>query len=279
MILLDGKKLRDNVLDDLKTRIVQLGKTLTLSIVFVGDDFDTKKFIEQKKNVGEKLGVEVRLHHFLEGIRKEELMDQVRNISRDCDGIIVQLKLPGIDREQDVLDCIPPEKDVDVLSVSAIGDFRHERSEVWPPIVAAVKNFFDEYKIDYIPSHFVLVGGGKLVGGALDTWLKRKDVDIGRTIITKSTLHPERFIKEADILITGVPYKARFITGDMVKDGVVIIDAGIVKEGDTIVGNVDFESVGKKASFITPVPGGIGPLMVAMVYKNLVILTERRMRH
>lgn len=274
MVLLDGKKISEEILGDLGKRIVLLPQALRLAIVFVGNDAATENFIVQKKKVGERTGVDVVVHRFKEGITKEELVDKVRFLAEKYDGIIVQLPIPGIDNEQDVLDAIPISKDVDVLSVEAVGNFRHMRGGVWPPIAATVKTLLDYYHIDYTDKHIVLVGGGKLIGSALNTWFKRKDVDVGHTIITKHTLYPERFIREGDIVIAGVPGRPKFITADMIREGAIVIDAGIVKVDGKIAGNVDFDSVSKKASYITPVPGGIGPVMVAMVYQNLYTLSQ-----
>lgn len=288
MILLDGKKLAEEILSDVTKRMAKLQRKAKLVIFFVESgeeevDTPTLNFIRQKKHSGEKVGADVEIRKF-GYISKEDLEKEVDKAGKDAaiDGIIVQLPIPGLsyeDREA-VLGHIPLEKDVDVLSGSAMGQyFRHMRELVWPPIVSAIKFFFDTYAIEYKNKRIAIVARGKLVGSAVDTWFKRPDEDIGPIVITKNTPNPEELMRMADIIIAGVPKKPNYITADMVKEGVIVIDAGNFRVNGKLVGNVDFESVSKKASYITPVPGGVGPLMVAMVYKNLVTLAEMHMRH
>ena len=194
MILLDGKKLADEILVDVKEKIAVLPKKPKLVIFFVESgqkdvDVPTLNFILQKKRSGEKIGAEIEIREF-GYIGKEELAQEVRKAGNDSsvDGIIVQLPIPGIsyeDREA-VLDHIPLGKDVDVLSGSAMGQrFRHMRESVWPPIVSAVRRFFEAYNIDYKKKQTVIVGRGKLVGSAIDTWFKRPDEDIGPLLSRK----------------------------------------------------------------------------------------------
>lgn len=289
MVILDGKKLADEILADVQEKIAGLLRKPKLVIFFVPSgneeqDGPTLNFIQQKKKSGEKLGVEIGIRE-CKGITKEKLEEAIRDAGGDdaVDGIIVQLpisipKLAYPEREK-ILNCIPVGKDVDVLSGNAMGrDFRHMNEIVWPPIVLAIKFFFDSYAIDYKKKRIVIYPRGKLVGSAVDTWLKRPDEDVGVISITKNTQNPEELLRQADILIVSVPDSPQCVTGDMVKEGVVIIDAGNFKVDGKLVGNVDFESVSKKASYITPVPGGIGPLMVAYVYKNLYTLASQKQK-
>ncbi|PIR69423.1 MAG: hypothetical protein COU47_03580 [Candidatus Niyogibacteria bacterium CG10_big_fil_rev_8_21_14_0_10_46_36] len=286
-ILLDGKKLADAVLADVKEQIAKLPRKPKLVIFFVASgkpetDGPTQSFIAQKKKSGERLGVEIEIREF-GYVGRDELGEEVQKAGGDpsIDGIIVQLPIPGLSYQdrQKVLDYIPIEKDVDLLSGQAMGQgFRHMNELVWPPIVSAVKHFFKAYGIAYKKKRIAIVARGKLVGSAIDTWFKRPDEDIGPIVITKHTERPEELLRMADIVIAGIPNAPNTITGDMVKDGVVVVDAGSFKVGGVLLGNVDFESVSKKASYITPVPGGVGPLMVAYVYKNLYELAAKKLR-
>ncbi len=199
----------------------------------------------------------------------------------DPDGIIIQLPLPPRISTQYILNSVPPEKDVDVLSARAVGDFSVGKSKVLPPVVGAIAALFHEYGIDYKTKHVVVVGAGALVGKPVAAWLANEKVSF--TVVDENTPDISEFTKKADIIISGVG-KSGLITDDMVKVGAVVIDAG-TSEGSpstgsgrqvSLVGDVDFDSASKKASHITPVPGGIGPLTVAMIYKNLLTLATRK---
>ncbi|MBI4114415.1 MAG: bifunctional 5,10-methylenetetrahydrofolate dehydrogenase/5,10-methenyltetrahydrofolate cyclohydrolase [Candidatus Niyogibacteria bacterium] len=284
-ILLDGKKLADEILDDLKMKIAALPRKPKLLIFFIASgeekvDTPTLNFIHQKSRSAEKIGIEVGIQEF-GYIGKEELEKEVKKAgdNPDVDGIIVQLPIPGLSYQdrQKVLNCIPVEKDVDVLSGKAMGeDFRHMNEMVWPPPVSAVRRIFEAYKIDYKKKRIVIAGRGKLIGSAIDTWFKRPDEDVGPIVITKNTPNPAELYRIADIIIAGIPDAPNVITGDMVKEGVIVIDAGNFRVDGKLVGNVDFESVSKKASYITPVPDGVGPLLVAYVLFNVYLLAKRR---
>ncbi|MDP2676721.1 MAG: bifunctional 5,10-methylenetetrahydrofolate dehydrogenase/5,10-methenyltetrahydrofolate cyclohydrolase [bacterium] len=281
-IVLDGEKLSKKIRDDLKKKIGDLGRTLHLAIVRVGDDPATNVFIKMKERVGKEMGVEVTTHAF-EKIERTALQEVVLGLSADdaVDGILIQLPLVGIDNEQEILDLVSADKDVDVLGVQAIGRLRHYKEFLYPPVVGSIMALFEAYHIQYRNAFVVLFGGGRLVGSALNTWFKRRDQRVGHAIITEHTTDPEKIIALGDIIIAGVPGEknAEVITGDMIKDGAVVIDAGYFKLGERRVGNVHFESVSKKASHITPVPGGIGPLTVVWVYKNLYFLASRRIKN
>lgn len=278
-ILLDGEKLSKEIRADTKQNIAELGKSLRLAIVQVGNDPATNGFIAMKQKAGVELGVEVQLHTF-QTITKESLKKAVVALNDDetVDGILIQLPLLGIDNDYEILNLVSADKDVDVLGVEAIGRLRHASDFLYPPVAGGSKAFFDAYDIHYQNTFIVLFGGGRLVGSALNTWFKRRDQRVGHAIITEHTPNPEKIIALADILIAGVPGEknAEIITGDMVKEGVVVIDAGYYKIGNRKVGNIHFESVSKKASYITPVPGGIGPMTVAWVYKNLYLLASKK---
>lgn len=277
-ILLDGEKLSKEIREELQKKISALGRTLHLVIVQVGDDLATNGFIKMKERAGRELGVDVRIHKF-ETIERAVLKEFVLalNANNAVDGILIQLPLVGIDNEQEILDIVSFEKDVDVLGVQAIGRMRHYKNFLYPPVVGGTIALFEKYHIAYNDKFVVLFGGGKLVGSAFSTFFKRKDKHVAYALITENMPNPEDIIRMGDIIIAGVPGErnAGWITGDMIKNGVTVIDAGYFKRGDRRVGNVHFESVSKKASYITPVPGGIGPLTVVWVYKNLYLLASK----
>ncbi|MFY9462162.1 MAG: bifunctional 5,10-methylenetetrahydrofolate dehydrogenase/5,10-methenyltetrahydrofolate cyclohydrolase [Candidatus Sungiibacteriota bacterium] len=273
MILLDGKKLSQKILDELKDKIAKTKKQLRLAAVVVGKNPVTGKFIEQKKKTAANIGVAFRVYDFDEKISTNELRKRLADIVHEAKntGVIIQLPLPAHINAQYILNAIPPEKDVDVLSARASGNFYVGKSEVLPPVVGAVKTFFEEYGIEYKGKNAVVVGAGKLVGKPVAAWLTNEGVVV--SVVNEYTKDISEFTKKADIIISGAG-KSKLITGEMVKDGAIVVDAGTSESEGKIVGDVDFDSVSAKASYITPVPGGVGPLTVAMLFKNLVTLAK-----
>jgi methylenetetrahydrofolate dehydrogenase (NADP+)/methenyltetrahydrofolate cyclohydrolase len=255
-IILDGKKLSEKILGDLKEKIKKSGKRLKLAAVLVGENRNSKIFLRQKEKACERVGINFKLYKFEEGISQESLMDEVDRICQDPEnhGIIIQLPLPENINTQEILNLIPPKKDVDALSD------RTSDILVLSPVLEGILELFREYNIEIKDKYIVVVGKGRLVGRPIISWLKEQGEKF--TVIDKSTPNISRFTKEADILISGAG-QSGLIKGNMVKRGVVVVDAA---------GDVDFESCAPKASYITPVPGGLGPMTVAEVIKNLVIL-------
>lgn len=274
MIILDGKQLSEKLLSGLKEEFSKPQKKLLLAAVVVDDNAATRAFLAKKKNVAAELGVDFRLYEHPASISTNELRKRVAVIVHDADpdGIIIQLPLPEAVNAQYILNAVPPEKDVDVLSSRAVGDFAVGKSRVFPPMVGAIKALFDEYGIEYHKKHILVIGAGRLVGKPVSLWLMQEKISF--TLVDEHTPDISEFSKKSDIIITGVG-KPGLVTGDMVKEGAVVIDAGTSESGGKLTGDVDFDSVSKKASFITPVPGGVGPLTVVMVYKNLLTLAGR----
>lgn len=286
MILLDGKKLSAEIISGLGEEIGKLTKKLVLGVIRVGQDEVISKFVAQKKKIADELGVDFRLYEYEESISTNELRKRIAVIVHEAspDGIIIQLPLPAGINTRYILDSVPAEKDVDVLSAKALGNFfagkpphqnvgRGGKSEVLPPVVGAIKALFEKYGIDYKNKYIVVVGAGELVGKPLAAWLLNERATF--SVVRSATENIADFTKRADIIVTGVG-KPKLITGDMVKDEVVVIDAGTSESAGKLAGDVDFDSVAVKASFITPVPGGVGPLTVAMIYKNLLRLVKGR---
>lgn len=275
MIILDGKKLSQKIFDELKHTIAEMGKQPRLAVVVVGENPVVQKFIAQKKKNAEAIGIDLRVYPFPDSISTNELRERMREIvhEKHNTGVIVQLPLPRQINTQYILNAVVPEKDVDVLSSRAVGNFATGKSLVMPPVAGAVKAFFEEYAIEYHNKYVVVVGAGKLVGRPMALWLLNEEVTFSS--VHAGTNTPQEFIKNADIVISGVG-KPRFISGEMVREGVVAIDVGTSESEGKIAGDFDFNSVSMKASYITPVPGGVGPVAVAMLLKNLITLARQR---
>lgn len=270
-ILLKGQELADKVLSELKKKVVP--RTLGLAVVQVGKDPASNTYVGKKRQMAEQLGIQFFLYNFPKNILEGDLKKAVLSIgeSAKITGMIVQLPLPSSMDTKKILDCIPPSKDVDVLSSQSFGRFALGSSPILPPTVAAVKDLLKQYKIDVAGKHVVVVGAGRLVGLPLSLWLMREKATI--TIANSSTFDLEKITKSADILISGTG-RAKLIGADMVKKGAVVIDAGTSVESGITKGDVDFVTVAKKAGFITPVPGGVGPLTVVHLFSNLLILPQ-----
>ncbi len=236
MKILDGKKISEKILANLKKEIKNKRLKLKLAIVLVGEDSDSKIFVRQKKKACEKVGIDFELFKFSSKISNSELKKEIKKIVQksDINGIVVQLPLPKNLHTEEILNLIPKEKDAEIVS----------------PVVCAVGRILKNYKISLRNKNIVLIGKGRLVGQPVAIWLKKRNLKFSD--INK--------IKNADIVISGAG-KPNLIKGKMVKKGVVVIDIGE---------DVDFKSVSKKASYITPVPGGVGPVTVACLLQNLV---------
>lgn len=275
MVILDGKKLSQKIAEELKQETTNLTNKLRLAAVVVGQNPVTQKFIEQKRKAAQEIGVDFRIFPFEETVTTDELRKRIAQIvhEKKNTGVIIQLPLPEHLSAQYILNSITPEKDVDVLSARSVGNFACGKSEILPPVAGAIKAFFDGYNIDYKNKYIVIIGAGKLVGLPVALWLINEKTAF--TVIRSTTPNSSELIKKADIIISGAG-KPKLLTGDMIKEGAAIIDAGTSESEGRIAGDVDFDSVSKKASYITPVPGGVGPVTVAILFKNLFTLSKSK---
>ncbi len=271
MILLDGKKIAERILKDLKAEIAGVEKPVRLAVVVAGKDPVIESFIVQKRKAAESVGIDVRMYPFPVDITTNELRKRIAEIVHEekNPGVIIQLPLPLHINKQYILNAILPEKDPDVLSSRAIGNFAVGKSPVMPPVVGAIQTLCDEYGIDYKNKHTVILGAGVLVGRPAALWLMNEHAAF--SVVANSRYDAGRIIADADIIITGIG-KPGFVTGAMIKQGAVVIDAGTSESEGKMTGDVDVDSVTPRASYVAPVPGGVGPLTVAILFKNLVTL-------
>ena len=256
--ILSGKKLSEKILSDIKKRIKRSGKKLQIAGILVDENIDSRIFLSLKKKACEKVGIRFKLYQFPKDISNKALIKEIKAISRAVEnhGIIIQLPLPKHIDVQAVLNLIPPKKDIDLLSDKGLNEL------ILSPVLAGMLELFQEYKIDIAGKNIVVVGQGRLVGKPITAWLEQQGERV--TKIDAAISDISGFTRKADLLISGVGQPG-LITGKMVKSGVIVID---------VAGDVDFKTVSPKASFITPTPGGIGPLTVAMVIKNLITLSN-----
>ena len=249
---------------EVSEKVKVINRPLRLAAVLVGDSKASRKFLDLKKVATEKIGVSFKQYEFKEMIKTDELCDEIVKISEDesNSGVLVELPLPTHIDFQKVLDCIPSEKDVDVLSQSAQWAYLSGESKILPPAVETVKVIFEKYNIDIRDKNCAVFGYGFLVGRPVSHWLTRQGVNV--LIIDEFTKSPEQLSKQADIIISGVG-QPNLIKAEMVKEGVIVIDFGP---------DVDFENVSKKTSLITPPTGVVGPIVISAVLKNLILLIQ-----
>ena len=275
MIVLDGKKCAEDIFNQQLVQVAAFGKAPRLAVVVVGKDPVVEKFIERKRKAAERIGVGFHVYPFEATISANDLRTRVAEIVHEekNTGVIIQLPLPKHIGKQHMLNAIVPSKDVDVLSSRALGRVITGTSPIISPVAAAIKTLFTEYKIEYASKRIVIMGAGALVGKPVALWFLSEGV--GYSVVTERTPDGTRQLKEADIIISGIG-KPKFITGDMVKEGVVVLDFGssFVEDPATkkrkTVGDVDFDAVKEKAEAITPVPGGVGPMLITMLMASTV---------
>ena len=282
MILIDGKKVAAEILTELKEKISQLkaeGKDVPgLVAIIVGDDPASHIYVASKGKACLEIGMRTKTETFDDDIAEDELLEVIKyyNGNKDYHGILVQLPLPKHINEDRVIETISPKKDVDGFHPISVGNLVIGKDTFASCTPAGIQELLKRYKIETKGKHVVVVGRSNIVGKPIANIMLQKAEGANSivTIVHSAAKDISYYTKQADILIAAIG-KAEMIKADMVKDGVVAIDVGINRvedptkpKGYRIVGDVDFENVSKKASFITPVPGGVGPMTIAMLLSN-----------
>ncbi len=269
MELVNGKKISQRELEIIKEEIKNRDTKPSLAVVVVGNNPVSALYIKKKQQALESVGVEVSIYSYKEDISTEELVEKVSLLKED--GVIVQLPLPKSVDQSRVLNAIDKDKDVDMLSEYISGAFYNNTIQILPPVAGAVKLILEEHNINLQGVNTVVVGFGKLVGKPVSVYLEREGATV--TVLNSKTKDISSFIKEADIVVSGVGSPG-IIRGDMIKKGAVVIDAGTSSHKGAIKGDVDIDSVKEKASLLSPVPGGVGPLTICCLLYNLLYFHE-----
>ena len=287
--LIDGRKVASDIKKEIADRVNELkkqGKKLPhLAIILVGDDGASTTYVDGKVKACKEVGFHYSLLRFADTISEERLLkhiDQINN-DEDIDGFIVQLPLPSRISVEKVTEKINPEKDVDGFTNENFGSITSADPHIFPATPFGVMERLRRYDVDTKGKHCVVVGASRLVGAPLSMMLAEQ----GRATVTichKYTEDLASHTKKADILIVAVG-KPGLITGDMVKEGVVVIDVGTTRiedpskpKGFSLKGDVDFDSVAPKSAMITPVPGGVGPMTIVSLLMNTLKASEQRTR-
>ena len=273
MKLLKGTELSKKFLVHLKKKLGKSKLKLRLAVIQIGRNYISEVFIGQKKKVAEKIGIGFKLYQFDKKIEKDRLKKKIKEIIKNPlnSGIIIQLPLPKQFLADDFLNLIPEEKDVDILSEKSLGKFYQGKLKILPPIVKGILSLLKNYKIKLKGKNVVIIGTGRLIGLPLNLQLLKEKATL--LVLNEFTKNISFFTNKADILISGVG-KPNLIKSNMIKKGAVVIDAGISQRNGKVIGDVDFKEVSKKASYITPVPGGVGPMTVVSLLENLVELNK-----
>ncbi len=272
VMIIDGKQ----IANELKEKIARVVTTLSvppiLDLVVVGEDPVIESFVRIKKRIGGELRITLREHRFPDDISGESLKEEVARIAllSDAQGLIIQLPLPSSIDAQSILDVVPLEKDVDMLSRNAVAAFASGESKILPPVAAAIQEILERAGVNVSGEETLVLGHGRLVGVPASILLRHNGAHV--TVIDKEISHLSEHTKESRIIIAGVG-KPGLITPDMLSPGTVLIDAGTSETGGKIVGDAHPDCA-LVAGVFTPVPGGVGPIAVVMIFKNLCILAR-----
>ncbi len=275
--IIDGKKLAKEIREDLKIKCDKLknnGVTPVLAVIMVGDNPASKIYVKNKSKACEEIGIKYKEYLLKEETTQKELLDLIQklNKNKEISGILLQSPLPNHLNEKQAFETISDRKDVDGFTQKNIGKLCVEEETFISCTPAGIIRIFEEYNIDLCGKNVVIIGRSNIVGKPLIQCCLQKNATV--TICHSKTKNIEEYTKKADIIIVAIG-KNKFLTADMVKDGVVVIDVGINRlDNGKISGDVDFKNVEKKASYITPVPGGVGPMTIAMLMENVIKATK-----
>ena len=274
-IILDGKKLRDKIFEDLKTKLYKMEKKPTLAVILVGENPASQIYVRNKKKTAEKLGINSISIEYPSDITESELLQKIEelNIDENVTAILVQLPLPAHIDKNKVIDKILPQKDVDGLTPYNLGKlFSGEEPYVYPCTPKGILLLLDEYNIKLEGRHVVVVGRSNLVGKPVAQLLLKRNATV--TMCHSHTKNLANITKTADIVVSSV---GKNVIGEkMLKSNCVVIDVGIFRdENGKISGDVDYENVSKVAAYISPVPGGVGPMTIASLMLNTVELAGK----
>lgn len=271
-MLLSGKDTADHFLKQIQAKITSRddGKTPTLAVILVGSDPASHIYVNIKQKKLKEHGIQTKLFQFGETTTQRELKALLQQLNEDpdIDGIITQLPLPAHLNALEIVSQINPKKDVDGLTFVNMGQLLLGSPSFVPCTPLGIVKLLEHYQIPIAKKHVVIVGRGRLVGRPLAALLLKKGTDALVTVIHSQCDDLEKYTSQADILIAaaGVPH---LITSQMIKENAVVIDVGVHRIEGKLVGDVVFDEVNQKASAITPVPGGVGPMTVAMLAYNV----------
>lgn len=275
MIIIDGKKLSQKILAKIKDGVKALSFVPVFCDILVGDDKASVQYVNMKARTATSVGIAFHKANFPTSITTDKLIKEIETLNKipNMCGIILQLPLPHHIEIQLALDAVLPEIDVDCLGTIASEKFYNGDIKIGFPAALACMTLLDSLNLDLKDKKIVVLGQGNLVGKPVTTLLKLKGLN--SISINRQTENKERLTKEADVIISGIG-KGEYITSDMLKNGVTLIDAGTSELGAGIVGDVDLDSVKSVAGYVSPVPGGVGPVTVAILLNNILTVAKNK---
>ncbi len=278
-IVVDGKKISTRLKAELKQDLIDLNflKPIKLAVILVGNEAASKIYVSKKQALAKELGIVCEVYEMSKNSTAEEVVAKINYLQLDKNlfGLIVQLPLPDNlwSQTRFITNHIRPELDVDCLSHFSLGRILMNELYFMPPIIGAVREILNEYNIELKGKHVCLVGRGELIGRPLAAYFLNAPVTL--SVCGKNTKDLGNITRQADIIISGVG-KPNLITGEMVKDGAVVIDIATNYQAGKVRGDIDFASVKNKASLLTPVPGGFGPITVIKLMENMVFSVRNK---
>lgn len=278
--IIDGKAVSQKIKEQVKTRVEKLkqqGIVPGLAVVLIGENPASHTYVKNKKKTCEALGMRSDLHQYPDSISEEELLSTIEQLNKDPEihGILVQLPLPAHIDEFGVILSIDPSKDVDGFHPISVGNMMIGREAFLPCTPHGIMKLLEHYEIDPAGKHAVVIGRSNIVGKPVGQLMLQKNATV--TYCHSKTQDLASYTKQADILIAAIG-RAKFIDHTYIKPGAVIIDVGMNRdENGKLCGDVDFEDVLETASYITPVPGGVGPMTIAMLMGNTLQSAENQL--
>lgn len=273
--IIDGRKIKDEILGKIKEDVLSLPFSPVFCDILVGDDSVSASYVRIKSKLAESVGIKFRTAIFNNSVSTEELIEEIENLNRVpymC-GIIIQLPLPSHIDKRRVLDAVIPNLDVDCLGTINSENFYNNEGDIKFPTAMACIKILDSLNVDLSKKKILILGQGNLVGLPVTHLLNFRGLEV--ITANAKTENTELLIKNADVIISAIG-KAKYIKGDMVKDGVIIIDAGTSEDNGAVVGDVELDSIIGIASLVSPTPGGVGPVTVAMLLKNVLLVAKQK---
>jgi methylenetetrahydrofolate dehydrogenase (NADP+) / methenyltetrahydrofolate cyclohydrolase len=268
MKLLKGRKIADAILKKIKAEIRKSSLRPSLAVILVGNDQASELYVSLKQKAAEKIGINFQLLRFSAKAKEAEIIQKIKGLNADekTSGIIVQLPLPKNLNTQKIINAIDPRKDADGFSTK-------KTSRLQPVFPQAIMEILISSRVKLSGKKAIVITNSKIFGETMAAALKNKKIK-AEYFLFKNLENNLNFIKKVEIIVSAVG-KPGFINDKMIKKGVIIIDGGITKKGKKVLGDVDFDSVKNKTSFLTPVPGGVGPVTIACLLKNTFLAAKK----
>ena len=275
-MVLDGKNLSDKIKNEIKSKIKKYSIKPTLAVIQIGNDEASNIYINSKRKACENVDINFIHEKFNEDVNEQEVINKINELNNNdyVNGILIQLPIPKQFNTYKLLNLINKNKDVDGLTDINAGLLFKDYNNLIPCTPQGIIRLLEEYNIDLLGKHAVVVGKSNLVGKPLAILLLQNGATV--TICHSKTIDLKQYTKQADILICAVG-KKDLITKDMVKENAVVVDVGMNRVNGKLYGDVDFENIKDIASYITPVPGGVGPMTVAMLLSNVLKNYEKNL--